>query len=76
MIKDVWCAHTRKRLTGDGRFTPRPWLVQVWDKWVYEMNPEWFLDVSYMLSLSFATVVVANYISETVKVFHIVIQNL
>jgi len=40
------------------------------------MNPKCLLDMSCMISLSFATVVAANYISAEIKVLHIVIQDL
>jgi len=40
------------------------------------MNRKWLLDMSYMIRLSLAKVVAANYISEEVKVLHIIIQDL
>jgi hypothetical protein len=40
------------------------------------MNRKWLLDMSYLLPWSLATVVAANYISEELKVLHIVIQDL
>jgi len=40
------------------------------------MNRKWLLDMGYLFRLSLATIVAANYISEEVKVLHIVIQDL
>jgi hypothetical protein len=41
-----------------------------------KMNREWLLDMSYLVRLSLATVVAANYITAEVKVLHIVIEDL
>jgi hypothetical protein len=40
------------------------------------MNHKWLLDMSYLLRLNLATLVTANYISEELKVLHVVIQDL
>jgi hypothetical protein len=40
------------------------------------MNGKCFLDMSYLFRSGLATVVAANYISEELKVLHIVIQDL
>jgi hypothetical protein len=40
------------------------------------MDRKWLLDVSYLFRLNLTTVVAANYISEELKVLHVVIQDL